>query len=186
MLHVCFFLQIIHSVECAPWPQCCIWHYWSWNLTKILDAYCGTKGDPLKCFFLSYLKGHFNLHKYDLPSFAIKICCLVFPKAQSWGQYKIYTTPLCWIIQRHGLTYADDTQLFMTFKHYDVTSKYDAISRIEACMTDIRIWMNYNFLKSWQKLNFDHTAREELSKMSELSTKAGNQSISPSDDPPKM
>ena len=104
--------------------------------------------------------------------------------------FTIYTTPLGRIIQRHGLTYhlyADDTQLYMAFKPIDVTSKCDAISRIEACVADIRIWMNDNFLK----LNDDKTelliitTREELSKISDISIKVGDQSISPSDDPPR-
>ena len=104
--------------------------------------------------------------------------------------FTIYTTPLGRIIQRHGLTYhlyADDTQLYMAFKPYDVTSKYDAISRIEACVADIRIWMNDTFLK----LNDDKTellviaTHEELSKISDISIKVGDKSISPSDDPPR-
>ena len=83
--------------------------------------------------------------------------------------------------------YADDTQLYMAFKPSDVTSKCDAISRIEACVADIRIRMNDNFLK----LNDDKTelliitTREELSKISDISIRVGDQSISPSDDPPR-
>ena len=64
--------------------------------------------------------------------------------------FTIYTTPLGRIIQRHGSTYhlyADDTQLYMAFKPSDVTCKCDAISRIEPCVADIRIWINDNFLK---------------------------------------
>ena len=75
----------------------------------------------------------------------------------------------------------------MTFKACDVTSKCDAISRIEACVADIRIWMNDNFLKS----NDDKTelliitTREELSKISDISIKVDDQSISPSDGSPR-
>ena len=75
----------------------------------------------------------------------------------------------------------------MAFKPCDVTSKCDAISRIETCEADIRIWMNDNFLK----LNDDKTelliitTREELSKISDISIKDGDQSISTSDDPPR-
>ena len=75
----------------------------------------------------------------------------------------------------------------MAFKPSDVTSKCDAISRIEDCVADIRIWMNDNFLK----LNDDKTelliitTHEELSKISDISIKVGDQSISPSDDPPR-
>ena len=64
---------------------------------------------------------------------------------------------------------------------------YSYISRIEACVANIRIWMNANFLE----LNDDKTefriitTREELSKISDISFKVGDQSISPSDDPPR-
>ena len=85
-----------------------------------------------------------------------------------------------------GTVYVDDTQLYMAFKPSNVTSKCDAISQIEACVADIRIWMNDNFLK----LNDDKTetlvitTREGFSKISQISIKVGDQSISPSDDPP--
>ena len=102
--------------------------------------------------------------------------------------FKIYTTLLGNIIQRHGLTYhlyADGTQLYMAFKPSDLTSNCDAIARIEACVADIRIWMNDNFLK----LDDDKTellitiTREELSKLSDISIRVGDQSISPRNDP---
>ena len=75
----------------------------------------------------------------------------------------------------------------MAFKPSDVISKCDAISRIEACVADIRIWMNDNFVT----LNDDKTelliitTREELSKISDIWIKVGDKSISPSDDPPR-
>ena len=75
----------------------------------------------------------------------------------------------------------------MAFKPSDMTSKCDATSRIAACVGDIRIWMDDNFLK----LNDDKAelliikTREELSKISDISIKVGDQSISPSDDPPR-
>ena len=114
------------------------------------------------------------------------------PKGSVLGTvlFTIYTTPLGRIIQRHGLTYhlyADDTQLYMAFKPSEVTSKYDAIFQIEACIADIRIWMNYNLLK----LNDDKTelliitTHKELSKISDLSIKVDDQSIYPSDDSPR-
>ena len=96
----------------------------------------------------------------------------------------MYTTLLGRIIQRHGLTYhlyADDTQSYMAFKLSYVTSKYDGIYRIEACVADKWIWMNVIFLK----LNDDKTellimtTREELSKTSDISIMVDDQSISP-------
>ena len=68
----------------------------------------------------------------------------------------------------------------MAFEPSDVISKCDAISRIEACVADIRIWMNDNKTEL-----LIITTREELSKISDISIKVGDQSISPSDDPPR-
>ena len=161
------------------------------TLIRTLDIYCGIRGDPLK-WFLSYLKG--RVQSVQIGSTFSREQNLLFgvPQGSVLGPvlFTIYTTPLGRIIQRHGLTYhlyADDTQLYMAFKPSDVISKCDAISRIEACVADIRIWMNDNFLK----LNDDKTelliitTREELSKISDISIKVGDQLISPSDDPPR-
>ena len=161
------------------------------TLIRTLDIYCGIRGDPLK-WFLSYLKC--RVQSVQIGSTFSREQNLLFgvPQGSVLGPvlFTIYTTPLGRIIQRHGLTYhlyADDTQLYMAFKPSDVISKCDAISRIEACVADIRIWMNDNFLK----LNDDKTelliitTREELSKISDISIKVGDQSISPSDDPPR-
>ena len=56
--------------------------------------------------------------------------------------FTIYTTPLGRIIRNHGLTfhlYADDTHLYIAFKPIDAASKHEAISRIEACVDDIKV-----------------------------------------------
>ena len=53
---------------------------------RTLDTYRGVKGDPLKRFCHIW-KAVFNLYKSGLLSLENKIWCLVFLKAQSWGQY---------------------------------------------------------------------------------------------------
>ena len=111
-------------------------------------------------WFLSYLKG--RVQSVQIGSIFSREQNLLFgvPQGSLLGPvlFTIYTTPLGRIIQRHGLTYhlyADDTQLYMAFKPSDVISKCDAISRIEACVADIRIRMNDNFLKlNDDKMNF--------------------------------
>ena len=160
---------------------------WTWTL----DSCCEIKGDPLK-WFVSYLKG--RVQSVQIGSTFSQEHNLLFgvPQGSVLGPvlFTIYTTPLGRIIKRHGLTYhlyADDTQLYMTFKPSDATSKCDAISQKEAYVADIRIWMDDNLLK----LNDDKTellvitTREELNKISDISIKVGNQSISPGDDLPR-
>ena len=141
--------------------------------------------------FLSYLKG--RVQSVQIGSTFSREKNLVFgvPRSSVLGPvlFTTYTTPLGRIIQRQGLTYhlyADGTQLYMAFKPSDVTSKCDAISLIEACFAHIGIWMNDNFLKLNDKTELlVTTTREELSKISDISIKVGDQSISPSDDPPR-
>ena len=150
---------------------------------RALDTCCGIEGDPL-IWFLSYLKG--RVQSVQIGSTFSQEQNLLFGVPQGSVLrpvlFKIYTTPLSRIIQRHELTYhlyADDTQLYMAFKLSDATYKCDAISQIEACVADIRIWMNDNFLK----LNDDKTellvitTHDELSKISDISIKVGDQSI---------
>ena len=62
----------------------------------------------------------------------------------------LYTSPLGDIARAHGLNihfYADDTQLYITFKTscpYDMESGW---LKIEACIRDIELWMLINKLK---------------------------------------
>ena len=65
----------------------------------------------------------------------------------------MYTKPLGLLIQSHGLAYhmyilyADDTQVYVTFSKKYATDQKDAISRLERCLEDIRVWMESNKLK---------------------------------------
>ena len=62
----------------------------------------------------------------------------------------LYTTPIADIINSHNLHYhfyADDTQLYVTFKtDYDVDAGLSR-SRVKHCVVDIDRWMTNNKLK---------------------------------------
>ena len=65
----------------------------------------------------------------------------------------MYNAPLAEIIRSHGLDYhfyADDTQLYISFKDCDVDVSR---LRVENCVSDICHWMDVNELK----LNHDKT-----------------------------
>ena len=68
--------------------------------------------------------------------------------------FKDYITPLASIIESHDVHfhgYADDTQLYVTFKPGQ--DEDSALDKLERCITDVRRWMASN----WLKLNDDKT-----------------------------
>ena len=70
--------------------------------------------------------------------------------------FTIYTIPLGAIAKRYGLLYhiyADDKQLYVSFKPADPTSTSITVTKIEQCYTEIKDWMTRNILQ----LNSDKT-----------------------------
>ena len=70
--------------------------------------------------------------------------------------FTLYTTPLGAIAQKYQLNfhlYADDTQLYMSFKPNNAESLPLVISNIQNCVIDIKSWMTANMLQ----LNMDKT-----------------------------
>ena len=67
--------------------------------------------------------------------------------------------------------YADDTQIYLSFKPSISNSKSGCIARIEKCINEINIWMTQNLLK----MNSDKTefilfgTRRQLSKVDDIS-----------------
>ena len=64
--------------------------------------------------------------------------------------FSIYVLPLCYIIKKYGIsyhTYADDTQLYLSFKNNSAESEAYHIGRIQTCIKEIRLWIYQNFLK---------------------------------------
>ena len=70
--------------------------------------------------------------------------------------YTMYTKPVGTICRNHGLNhhfYADDSQLYLSFKPTDCVKVSDALRRVEGCLNDIVSWMHRYMLK----LNADKT-----------------------------
>ena len=66
------------------------------------------------------------------------------------GSFKIYIIPIGRIIRKHSISYhmyADDIQIFLDFKPSDPTSIETALSRLSACIFEIKVWMTKNMLK---------------------------------------
>ena len=64
--------------------------------------------------------------------------------------FTIYSTPIGYIIRRHQLNfhlYADDTQLYVNFELSNNDNKLSSLNKIENSVSEVRMWMNANFLK---------------------------------------
>ena len=70
--------------------------------------------------------------------------------------FTIYTVPIGDICRKHQVAfhlYADDTQVYLSFKPSILSSKHESIAKIKNCIEEIGIWMTQNLLK----LNNDKT-----------------------------
>lgn len=64
--------------------------------------------------------------------------------------FTLYTAPIGRIIRKHGLDYhfyADDSQLYVSFRVRDTDDQVETLSRINACVQEINAWMAYHLLK---------------------------------------
>ena len=79
----------------------------------------------------------------------------------------------------HG--YADDTQLYLSFRPNDRSSQDHAIASVEACISDVRAWLIYNHLLiNDSKTDFWVVgSRHQLSKISIDSITVGDSTIQP-------
>ena len=79
----------------------------------------------------------------------------------------------------HG--YADDTQLYLSFRPNDRSSQDQAIASVEACISDVRAWLIYNrLLINDSKTEFLVVgSRHQLSKIAIDSITVGDSTIQP-------
>ena len=97
--------------------------------------------------------------------------------------FTLYTSPLSDICREHDVSfqsYADNQQIYLSFSPSQPGGKDKCLQSLAACISDIRLWMRTNLLI----LNDDKTelivlgTRSQLSKIGEVSTKIGNDTIS--------
>ena len=135
----------------TAWFKCCIWYHRPWKLLNLLNQSFGIRDVAFKQF-QSYLKD--RAQTVQIGSCTSTPITLKYgvPQGSVLGPtlFTMYTTILGNIIRKHGLNfhlYADDTQLYISFQPGVSVSKETAISCLEACIKDIKIWMTNNLLK---------------------------------------
>ena len=100
-------------------------------------------------WFHSYLSGRCQFVEIKDTKLSVRDLTVGVPQGSVLGPilYLLYTAPLAEIVRSHGLDYhfyADDTQLYISFKDCDVDV---ARLRVENCVADICHWMEVNELK---------------------------------------
>ena len=135
-------------------------------------------------WFRSYLYGRSQRVAIDgSMSMEFSLDCGV-PQGSCLGQllFVIYTSSLFKIIERHlpqVHCYADDTQLYLSFRPGDDDAQDVAHRAMEACIKDVRKWMiNGRLLLNDTKTEFLVIGtRQQLSKLRSSSIEVGNQKI---------
>ena len=163
------------------------------RLLNLLNQSFGIRGVAIK-WFESYLKD--PIQTVQIGSCTSKPVTLKYGVPQgsvlSPILFTMYTTPLGNIIRKHGLNfhlYEDDTQLYISFQPGVSVSKETAISYLEACIKDIKIWMTNN--NNLLKLNDDKTelivitTHSNTSQNQHIGINIGDSLIAPSSEPPR-
>ena len=111
------------------------------NLFYILEKYVGIGGSALR-LIRSYFSDRTQRVQIDgiMSDFASLLCGV--PQGSVLGSMKfcLYLLPLG-AIRRHHNIYADDTQLYISFKCKD---PLESLTKLNMCISDIRVWMIKN------------------------------------------
>ena len=117
-------------------------------LLRRLQTSFGISGSPLN-WFKSYLSA--RSQRVSIPVALSEILPLDWgvPQASCLDPllYIIYSSKLFNIIERHLPNchcYADDSQIYLSFKPDDLSSQQDAITAMENCIDDTRSWMEHD------------------------------------------
>ena len=149
----------------------------------ILKMYLGFDGNALK-LIMSYFSDLTQRIQIDgiLSEFASIVCGV--PQGSVLGPLKFcrYMLPLSAILRFHKIdyhVYADDTQIYVSFKCDDLSQ---ALDKINICISGIRIWMILNKLKINDAKTEFIVFRSSMLKhdLSDLSVNVGDTIIKPS------
>jgi exonuclease III len=113
-----------------------------------LEEVSGITGGVL-AWMQSYLTGRTQSVVIDGTSSAPHSLSVGLPQGSNIGpsEFPTYSSPLFQIAHKHEIEihmYADDTQLYLSF---DPSDYQDAVSRLEACLFEMKVWLADNHLK---------------------------------------
>ncbi len=102
------------------------------------------------------------------------------------GSFKVYTIPIGRIIRSHNISfhiYADDIQLYLNFDPANSTSIQNALSRLSACIAEIKLWMTMNMLmlNDTKTEFFIAVSSNNKQKMPPVHLDLGTETVHPSD-----
>ena len=120
-------------------------------LLKRLDMYYGVKGSALE-WLSSYLQGRTQSVTIDEATSSCKELKYGVPQGSVLGPllFTMYTAPLGSLLRKSGMlyhTYADDTQIYMSFSPVSPEGQRDAQNIIATTLNTIQSWMSANLLK---------------------------------------
>ena len=148
------------------------------KLFYIVEKYVGTGGSA-QWLIRSYFSDHTQRVQIDgIMSDFVNLLCGV-PQGSVLGPIKfcLYLLPLGAILRHHNI-YANDTQLYISFK---CKVPLESLTKLNMCISDIRVWMIKNKFKiSYSKTDFI-IFRSPLLKqnLSDLSVSVGDMQVSP-------
>ena len=119
-------------------------------LINRIEKSVGIKGNALK-WFVSHLKGRRQCVIINNASSQFADIKFGVPQGSVLGPilFSLYTLPLAGILKQHGVSYhlyADDTQLYMSFKPSN-ENENKTMGRVINCIDDVKTWMITNLLK---------------------------------------
>ena len=150
------------------------------NLFYILEKYVGIGGSALR-LIRSYFSDRTQRVQIDgiMSDFASLLCGV--PQGSVLGPMKfcLYLLPLGAILDIGYHIYADDTQLYISFKCKD---PLESLTKLNMYISDIRVWMIKNKLKITDSKTEFIIVRSPLLKqnLSDLSVRVGDMQVSPS------
>ena len=157
------------------------------RLLSILEHDNGVTG-PALAWFKSYLSDRSQAVSIGGCESQQKDLIWGVPQGSVLGPilFTLYTSSLGDLIRKHNIyfhLYADDTQLYLSFKFRNPTSGANAIESMNKCLADIKLWMRKNMLKlNDSKTEFLFiTTQQQKNSHGDVQIKVGDCYIPPSD-----